>query len=127
MKSAPIRPTPEQRVTIEYLKRIFSESGYVICRVAKQYRRHELDFIAVHGRLISRFFIVRPTPKGWVSITPFARAHIEDHMRHKVKHGRSTPARKVFWRQRQLTLPPGTNGWADYFPPEMQARIKKAA
>jgi hypothetical protein len=116
--------TPDQRSTIEILRILFGEKGYGICPVAEEFRRHELDFVAYQHALHSRFVVVRVTPKGWVSVTPFVMkgnfSEAREHM------GKSFPAR-VFWSKKQLFLPKEEHGWKRYFPPEIQEEWRLVA
>ncbi len=125
MKKRVIRTTQAQRVTIEKLHVLLGEKGYLIYEVSPRYRRHYLDFIACNKTWQYHLVIVRPTPKGRVSITSFVhKSGVRDITRAFIKTA-NLPV-LVRWSGKLLGTPSGINGWKKYFATNAKKKRKES-
>jgi hypothetical protein len=106
-----------QREALKKIKTLLGEKGFGICEVAEKFRRDPYDFLAYQKDWPSSFFVVRPTPKGWVSITPSIPPLLErlqDDPGSYLKGASAT----VLWVGRSLRhLSRHPTWWPHYFPP----------
>ena len=112
-KNKEICVTPAQRESVVRLRTLLGQEGFLVCDVAPPYRRHELDFIVAHQVWLYQFVIVRPTPKGRLSVTPFSNKVIPHGLKNFVK-ATDLPVR-IQWSGKLLRLLSGINGYKKYF------------
>ena len=114
------RTTKAQRETLVKLRSRLGELGYHIFPVAKKFRRHPRDFLAVPkgGTNIGEpdnFLRVHPRRDGAVSIQPFGPLSSFSWQQKQVACIK--PTCFLYWLDWMLALPPsGRDGWYKYLP-----------
>lgn len=114
-----------QQKMLERLRKELAEQGYAIFPIAKNHRRHRLDFIAVLKEPPLNFLVVRPTAKGRLSVTPFGPRSQYRQADKAITHARRAIDINVSWSPRQLTEPPtGTGWWEEYLPQSVREEVR---
>jgi hypothetical protein len=123
-KSPFIRAEWAQQKAVERLRICLAEKGYAIFPIAKEHRRHHLDFIAVLKDPPMNFLIVRPTEKGRVSVTPFGPRSQYRYADQAVIQARRGIDIVIAWSRRQLHKPPHGEWWDHYFPRSFRNEVR---
>jgi len=122
-----IEVTAQQRATLEKVKREFAENGYYIYPVAPFFRRNEHDFVAAQKDWPRQFLVVRPTPKGFVSVIPFALRTLYHKPRKIISSLQKKSPKTIRWSGKQLRFArQRPDWWKDYFPPEASEMLSIA-
>ncbi|MDB5225711.1 MAG: hypothetical protein JWL87_663 [Candidatus Adlerbacteria bacterium] len=123
-----IRTNQRQRDVLEKLRERLFEQGYVSLPVAPEFRRHQLDLLVVHKTQHNKFFIVRPTPKGFLSITMFTLRNQYDKLQQAVDSLKPSEQKMLRWSNQQLRyMKQRPDWWKEYFPPEHRERLEVAS
>jgi hypothetical protein len=117
MKS--IRTTPQQRAALSLLKSRFAELGYEIFPVARWYRKHHLDFIAMPKTMPQFFVFAHPLRNGSISVRPFCRSMSDTALRRVLSQLKvDCPIR---WKNQQLRLArTQPDWWHAYLTPQAE-------
>lgn len=114
-----IRVTAQQRATLGKVKRELAESGYYIYPVAPFFRRNKHDFVAAQKDHPREFVVVRPTPKGLVSVVPFVMRALYYKPQKIVSSLQKKEPGTIRWSGKQLRYArQRPDWWRDYFPAE---------
>jgi hypothetical protein len=106
-----------QQKMLECVRIELAGEGYLIFPVAKAYRYHRLDFVAVLKVLPNNFLVVRPTPGGRISFTPFGPHGQYIQADRAIAHARRAIDIAVIWSPRPFRAPPpGKAWWEEYVP-----------
>lgn len=114
----PFVVSPEQKITLEYLRKRLAEWGYLIFPVATYFQRTEYDFIALPKEMPRRFVRVRPTAGGSIVVQSFAARALYRRLTKRIRKlpGLVVPVR---WGGSQLPYAKvRPEWWKDFIPKE---------
>lgn len=114
----PVKVDWAQQKMIELVRIELAGEGYLIFPIAEEYRYHRLDFVAVLNVLPHNFLVVRPTPRGGVSFTPFGPHSQYIQADRAIAHARQAINITIHWSPRPLRMPPPERWWWEEYLPE---------
>lgn len=119
MRKKRVRTTPAQRTAMEKLRKRLGERGYVILPVARWYRRHYLDFLALPKLVPREFVLVRPSRNGTVSVRPFASPQLYGPLQAMLQTMQHSCDGLLHWSDRMLPFARvRPDDWPKFIAPE---------
>ena len=97
-----VRTTKAQREAVALVRSELAQRRYYIFPVAKWYRKHQLDFLAVPRGEPQMLVLVRPLRNGSISVRPFAIPSWHESVRALLRHLQPKLKTPVRWNSRQL-------------------------
>lgn len=123
-RSPLVRAEARQRNAMERLRKCLAEKGYAVFPIAKEHRRHSLDFIAVLKDPPMNFLVVRPTERGRISVTPFGPRTQYYYAEQAILRARMGTGVIIAWSPKQLQKPPHGEWWDHYFPSSFRNEVR---
>lgn len=117
MRKTRVIPTPVQGATLEKLRTVLAEQGYLIFPVDEFFRQSDLDFIAMPKEWPRRFVRIRPIQSGKVMVQSFAARTQYQGLQRLLKSLKDLEA-PVHWGGAQLPFSRARPDWWNLYIPE---------
>lgn len=111
--------TNRQKAVMKHLREHIAECGYDVSAVADGYRRNEHDTLLAHTRNYQKFLIIRPTPRGLLSVLSFSQRSQYREASAIVAQVQKRHPKLVRWIGGRLSRKGGKRFWERYFPPPL--------
>ena len=117
-----VRTTHRQRERIASIRITLAGLGYNIYPVARTYRRHHLDFLAVKRSDLVTMLLVRPAKNEIIEVRPYWKGLTQFNLVRNVLKDKTKNFGKVHWKRELPKIRP--TGWRSFMPHMCHLELK---